>query len=145
MAAALPATRMPAWMSEVGEARVTRAFSAYSSGDGEAISLQVDGDGHDAHMVAAVVSEQLGGIAKQLMLMRVIDPLDPRTTASDGDGDGAGLQFREVDPILACRRVRIAVDRTDKQPHPFVGDEFSDNRARGIARMTPPPIALVSP
>ena len=145
MAGALPATRMPVWMSQVGDARVTRAFSAYSPGDGEAIFLQVDDNRDEAHMVAAFISERRGGIAKQLGVIRVIDLLDPQTPGSDGADDGLRLQFREVDPILACRRVRIAVDRTDKHAHPPVGEEFSEHRALAIARVTPLSIVLRQP
>jgi hypothetical protein len=139
LAAALPAARMPAWLAHVGEARVTRAFSAYSSGDGEAVFLRVDGDGHDGHMVAAFISEQLGGIAKHLLLSRIIDRL-----GSDSDSDSE-LQLREIDPILACRRVRIAIDRTDKQAHPPVGEEYSEHRALALARVVPRSGALRLP
>jgi hypothetical protein len=98
MAAALPATPMPGVVSRVGEVRVRGGFSAYSPRDGEGVFFQVDADGHDAHMVAAFISERLGGIAKHLMLTRVIDPPEPGTSSSDNAGDGPGLRFRDGRP-----------------------------------------------
>ena len=68
LAAALPKPRMPDWIANVGNATIVRAFSADWPGDGEAVLLQADRVGEDAHMVAAFISEEFGGIAKHLSL-----------------------------------------------------------------------------
>ena len=58
-------------------------------------------------MVAAFISGELGGIAKHLSVLRVIDPLGDVALGE------ARLRFREVEPVLAADRVRVAIERTD--------------------------------
>ncbi len=81
----------------------------------------------------------LGGIAKHLSLLRVIDPL------GEDAPDASGRRFREVDPVLAANRVRVAIERTDSDLAAPVGDVFPPNRAIAIARVTPKPTALIRP
>ena len=140
LAGAIPRARVPPWMARVGEpTAITRAFSASGPGDEEAVLLQTDRTGAEAHMIAAFISGELGGIAKHLGLLRVIDPLD------EDAPDASGLRFREVDPVLAANRVRVAIERTDNDLAAPVGEEFSANRAIAIARLTPRPTPLIRP
>ncbi|MGZ6617303.1 MAG: hypothetical protein ACXVFQ_23130 [Solirubrobacteraceae bacterium] len=90
-------------------------------------------------MIAAFISGELGGIAKHLSLLRVIDPL-----GEDAPHDSC-MRFREVDPILAANRVRVAIERSDNDLDAPVGEAFSPNRAITIARITPRPNALTRP
>ena len=141
LADAIPKARVPPWMARVGEpTTMARAFSASGPGDEEAVLLQTDRTGIDAHMIAAFISGELGGIAKHLSVLRVIDPL-----GDDGPPEEARLRFREVDPVLAAKRVRVAIERTDNDLDAPVGEEFSPNRAIAIARITPRPNALSRP
>lgn len=89
-------------------------------------------------MLATFISEDRGGIATWVSLLRVVDPRELTVTG----GEDSRLPFREVDPILASRRVATAIDRTDAQLPLPVGSEFSMCRALGIARVTPAPTAL---
>jgi hypothetical protein len=137
LADAIPKARVPPWMARVGEpTTITRAFSAAGAGEEEAVLLQTDRTGVDAHMVAAFISGELGGIAKHLSVLRVIDPL------RDESLEDARSRFSEVDPVLAADRVRVAIERTDNDFAAPVGVEFSAHRAVAIARITPRPNAL---
>ena len=140
LAGAIPKARVPPWMARVGEpTTITRAFSACGPGDERAVLLRTDRTGADAHMIAAFISGELGGIAKHLSLLRVIDPL-----GEDAPHD-ACFRFREVDPVLAANRVRVAIERSDNDLDAPVGEGFSPNRAITIARITPRPNALTRP
>ncbi len=141
-AASLPADPIPDWMPQVGNAKIVRAFASHSPGDGEAVLLEAERPGEDPHMVAAFISELFGGFAKHLGLIRAIDPSDPAICDPGGDAAGSACQFRQVDAILACRRVRVAIERTDATMGAPVGEGFSEHRALVLARVTPPPITL---
>ena len=142
-AACLPADPIPDWMPQVGNAKIVRAFASHSPGDGEALLLEAERAGEDSHMVAAFISELLGGIAKHLGLIRAIDPSDPANCDPGGDAAGSARQFRQVDAILACRRVRVAIERTDATMAAPVGEGFSEHRALVLARVMSSPITLL--
>ena len=114
-------------------ARVVRAFADCSPGDGEAFLLEVQPGHGTPHMVAVFVDARLGGIAKRLGLIRVINPLEP-----DSQGPrtgGRGPHFRLVDHTLACDRVRAAIALTDAARRPEVEEDFVGHRALAIARV----------
>ena len=140
LADVIPRARVPPWMARVGEpTTITRAFSASGPGEEEAVLLETDRTGVDAHMVAAFISGELGGIAKHLGVLQVIDPL-----GEDALGESR-FRFREVEPVLAVNRVRVAIERTDDDLAAPVGAEFSAYRAITIARITPRPNPLTRP
>jgi hypothetical protein len=124
---------VPDWVADVGTAEVVRAFADLSHGDGEAFLLEVQPGHGTPHMVAVFVDARLGGIAKRLGLIRVVDPLEP--DAQRPEAEGRGLRFRPVDPTLACRDVRAALALTDAARHPEVGEDFVGHRALAIARV----------
>lgn len=122
----------PDWIAQVGTATIVRAFSDRARGDGEALLLEADGVGESAHMVAVFIDAKLGGMAKHLSLTR---PLDPLNLAGESIDDGS-LMFKKVDPVLACRRVRAAIKRTDDGLGMLADDGFAYYRALAIARTT---------
>jgi hypothetical protein len=124
---------LPDWITDVGTAEVVRAFADLSPGDGEAFLLEVQPGHGTPHMVAVFVDARLGGIAKRLGLIRVVDPLEPDPQRPRADG--RGLRFRPVDATLACRAVRAAMALTDAACHPQVGEDFVSHRALAIARV----------
>jgi hypothetical protein len=127
-AMSLSAEERPNWTTHVGVSRIVRAFSAVSSPGGEALALEAEPVAGTPHMLVAFIDDQLGGTAKHLALIRSIDP------TSDSFGDEQGLRFREVDPVLACGRVRQAIELTDQRIDAPVGDQFAYYRALAIAR-----------
>jgi hypothetical protein len=133
---------VPDWIEKVGAARIVQAFSAHAPGDGEALMLASEPVGETDHMLAVFISNRLGGIAKHLSLTKLFDPSDP---ASHRDaGNGRPLRFRVVDHVLACQRVRTAIDLSDEASMGCVGPEFADHRALAIARITSPQLGLTS-
>ncbi len=127
---------LPDWIAEVGTASILGAFADCSPGDGEAFLLESQRVQGTAHMVAVFVDERLGGTAKHLQLIRHIDPMDfQRESKAPG---GRSLGFRRVDPDLACRRVRKAIDLTDLTRQALVGESFASHRAIVIARLDQP-------
>ena len=129
----LASVSVPDWVGDVGKVGIVRAFSGRSPGDGEALLLETDRTAYYPHMVAVFIADRLGGMAKHLALTRLIDPASPEFADDDVD---CPQGFRLVDPVLACRRVRLAIERTDADPSPPVGDTFADCRALAIARTT---------
>jgi hypothetical protein len=121
--------RVPSWVSRVGTATVVRAFSRYSPGDGEAILLDADCLGSDAHTVAVFVDARYGRFAKQIRLIRAIDPLVPHASADD-------LQLEPCDRDAACERVLQAIARSDSTPGCRLDESVGANRALAIARLT---------
>jgi hypothetical protein len=124
---------LPDWITDVGTAEVVRAFADHSPGDGEAFLLEVQPGHGTPHMVAVFVDARLGGIAKRLGLIRVVDPLEP-DPQRPGTG-GRGPRFRPVDRTLACRDVRAAIALTDATLRPEVGEDFVGHRALALARV----------
>jgi hypothetical protein len=134
LASSLKDASIPDWVAEVGTAKIVRAFAHSKPGDGEALLLDTDRDGEAAHMLAVFIRQQLGGIATVLRLIRRVDPSE---AAIIGDGDGEGLQLKPVDPVLACLRVHVAIERSDEAPPALFDDEdYANDRAIAIARVT---------
>jgi hypothetical protein len=134
LAASLKDASIPDWVAEVGTAKIVRAFAHSEPGDGEALLLDTDRAGEAAHMLAVFIREQLGGIATVLRLIRRVDP---KNAVISGEGDLDGLRLEAVDPVLACLRVLVAIERSDEAPPALIDDEeYADDRAIAIARVT---------
>lgn len=136
LAAPLRDVAIPDWVAQVGDAKIVRAFADSVPGSGEALLFDTDRTGDAAHMLAAFIRDQLGGIATVLRLTRRVDPFGPAVTGA-GSASGKGLRLRPVDPVLACRRVLVAIERTDDAPAALIDDEdYADDRAIAVARVT---------
>jgi hypothetical protein len=136
LAATLTDAATPDWIDAVGEARIVRAFAHSAPGDGEALLLESEPVGDVAHMLAVFIRDQLGGIATVLHLTRPIDPHDASVALNDPTGK-EGIRLTPVDPVLACRRVLVAIDRTDDARANLIDDEdYASHRAIAIARPT---------
>jgi hypothetical protein len=133
LADSLPDVSVPGWIDEVGRAGIVRVIADCSPGDGEALFLEADPAACHPHMVAVFIADRLGGMAKHLALTQVIDT-DPPERGDEEHDFRYGL--RPVDPVLACRRVRLAIELTDVDPEAPVGETFADCRALAIARTT---------
>jgi hypothetical protein len=127
LASSLPAESGSDWSEEVGVARILRAHSCTSPGDGEALFLEAEPVGGRPHMLAAFIDDRLGGIAKHLQLIKKVDP------SVEGPAS-LGSKVTEVDTVLACERVRKAIALVDLDPHPPVGHRFASHRALALAR-----------
>ena len=127
----MPGTPGEDWVEQVGTARIVRALSSASARAGEALLLEAEPVAGTAHMLAVFIDDQLGGIAKHLALTRRIDP----------NVEAREMRFREVDAVLACGRVRKAIDRTDREPYAQVGAGFAYYRALAIARTRLTPVS----
>jgi hypothetical protein len=125
---------LPPWVEVVGTARLLRAFSASRRGDGKVIMFESDGAGPLGHMLAVYIDARHRGIAKQLRLLRPVDPLDPGNQFA---GKSASLTFRAADLSAMCEKTREAIIRTDAAVHPPVDNSFSDYRALALARLDP--------
>jgi hypothetical protein len=134
MASALTDTTTPEWVAQVGSARIVEAFATPGSGLEEALLIVPDRT-TEPHMVAVFITER--GIAKHLSVTRLFDPRHPPAPPDEPDLPRA-LAFRPVDHILASRRVRLAIERSDDAVSRQLGPEFADNRALAVARTTPP-------
>lgn len=133
LADSLPDVSVPGWIDEVGRAEIVRVLADHSPGDGEALFLEADPAARHPHMIAMFIADRLGGMAKHLALTRVIDT-DPPEGGDEEHDFRSGL--RSVDPVLACRRVGLAIELTDADPEAAVGETFADCRALAIARTT---------
>jgi hypothetical protein len=131
LAAALDGST-PGWLEELGMATIERAFSDCRPRDGEALLLEAHPPSGEPHMLAVFVDARMGGIAKHLHLVRAMDP------AGSDDPDFGGSRFVEVDPELACQRVRTAIDRADAACGLAANESFVYYRALALARVRPP-------
>jgi hypothetical protein len=123
LAQLLPEVPKPNWAEHVGTARIVRAVSGRSDPGGEALLLESEPVAGVAHMLAVFIDDQLGGIAKHLALIYAIDP-----------NKEGGPGFEEVDPVLACARVREAIELVDADFEAPVGETFAYYRALALAR-----------
>lgn len=128
LARGLPRVGVPDWIEQVGTAEVTRAFSASSPGEGEAILLEAC-TGARGNTTAVFIDGRLGGIVKHIGLLEPVDAV------TEGHvGPRSRIAWAPADPVLACRRVRLAIDATDSMPHPPVADTYAELRAIAAAR-----------
>ena len=134
LAAALDGST-PGWLEEMGMARIEHAFSDCRPRDGEALLLEAHPPAGEPHMLAVFVDARMGGIAKHLDLVRAMDPAG---SAGSDEPDFGGLRFVEVDPELACERVRTAIDRADAAYGLAAKERFVYYRALALARVQPP-------
>ena len=125
----------PGWLEEMGAARIERAFSDCRPRDGEALLLEARPPSGEPHMLAVFIDARMGGIAKHVDLMRVIDPA---ALPGSDDADRTGLRLIDVDPELACQRVCTAIDRADAASGLAASQRFVYYRALALARVQPP-------
>jgi hypothetical protein len=116
-----------------------RAFAERVPRDGEGLVLESDVAGDGAHMLAVFIADRLGGAASALALTR---KLDLAGASSWGAGSGASnrLRLRPVYPVPARRRALEAIELTDDLPPAWIDENFADNRALAIARLTRLPL-----
>jgi hypothetical protein len=140
LAASLGDAAMPDWIEQVGSSTIVGASAERSPGDGEALLLEPEVVGDGAHMLAVFIADRRGGAASVLALTRKLGPAEAASWA--GAGAPRGLRLRPVDAALACQRAREAIERTDDVLGAWIDENFADNRALAIARITAPQRAV---
>lgn len=125
----------PSWTDELGGTTLTRAVAAAEIGTGQVVGIDV-GRSHQyqQHSIFVYIDERRGGIVKHLALLQPLDVIDR-------DRDGPGLtrtfDFQPVEIDEASRRIRRAIEATDRQlRHPTVNG-YKQFRALTLARIRP--------
>ncbi len=121
---------VPELVSSVGTTRIVRAFSDARPDMGEALFLDAEPTADVPHMIGVFIDAAYGGAAKRFHLVRPTEP----PTASDPD---SGLDFKPVDSVLACQRVRAAIELTDRLFDWPITEEFVRYRGLVLARVQP--------
>jgi hypothetical protein len=131
-AAQVGAFALPPWLADVGRAPVVAARSSEVRGEAAAVFLHVGGV--PPHTISAFIDLSRGAIAKHLWLSGDVDLDWPGPWADRGPS----LRLRPVDLMLACERVRTAIERTDMVARVPVGKDYASVRALVLSRVTPP-------
>jgi hypothetical protein len=124
---------VPKWVDAVGEAEVVRATSISRPGDGEGLFIEVDQPSIGLHTVAAFIRDDRGGVASYLGLIQPFDVLDFRQFEAAA-GHRRPARREEVEPTVACHRLRAAITNTDRNFDVDVRDEYADLRALALNR-----------
>lgn len=124
---------VPEWVEMVGEAEAVRAVSISRPGDGEALLIEIDQPGFGLHTVAAFVRDQLGGVASYLGLIWPFEALD-LTEFEHVDAHGCRTEHVDLEPVVACHRLRAAITNTDRNFDVDVTEEYADHRALALTR-----------
>jgi hypothetical protein len=122
------------WLAEVGEAEITAAAVMREDvfDDGFTVFLEARHPSGEAHAVGVYIDNNLGVMAKDLLLADSIDRVAEvmrRHPRDDGD-----LRLQSIYPAVAGAEIRAAMALTEMTLDPPVSDDYAGLRALAILR-----------
>jgi hypothetical protein len=126
---------MPAWAHRISEVELVRAAADQRPGDATVLLFDVRREGNDPHTLCVYVDERHDGIAKHLHLMLPFEEMPVAGCAASRQD--SPMWFVPVGLGWACRQARQAVQRTDEDDDPPIGEIYAENRAMTLARVAP--------
>lgn len=131
----------PAWAADLGTARPTEAriMSETAFDDGVSVLVGFEGPGEDDHVVGAYIDHNLGGMAKDLLLVPgpLAKVVEVARVGGELEGAIGGAEIR-IEPLaleLAAARIRAALELTEMTLGPPLGEDFHALRSLLDARL----------
>jgi hypothetical protein len=124
----------PAWLAGLGEVEVERAAVMRERvfDDGFTVFIEARHPDGERHAVGVYVDNNLGGIAKDILLADAIERVEQVMQANpDPDGE---LRLEPIEPSAAAGHVHAAIELTDMTLEPPVGEDFASLRAFALMR-----------
>ena len=129
IALSLPGAQKPAWSEGIRTARLARARTERSPGDGEAILLDLERSGRHDLSVAVFIDDRLDGAVKWI---RLLGPV-PAVPGADDANPGARMEPADLGEV--ADRVLAGIEVADRTPRPGTAPELADLRAFLLARV----------
>ncbi len=122
------------WLPEVGEAEITAAvvMREVVFDDGFTVFLEARHPGGETHAVGVYIDNNLGVMAKDLLLADSIDRVAEVMRRHPRE-DGA-LRLEPVDPAVAAVKIDAAMDLTEMTLDPPVSEDYAGLRALAMLR-----------
>jgi hypothetical protein len=125
---------VPEWVAEVGEAAITDAAMMCEDvfDDACTVFLEARHPCGDVHAVGVLIDNNLGGMAKDILLADSIDGV--REIVREHPQPDGVLRVERIEPGRAAGRIHSALELTDITWDPPVSDDYAGLRALALMR-----------
>ncbi len=142
--------RPPAWAAAITSAQVNRVAVMRDQifDDGMTIFIEAEhSDGGEPHAIGVYIDNNLGGMAKDIVLADSIAQIERIVDGESDDEDGVIVE--SMGPVEAGARIYDAMQLTDETLAPPVGEEYPALRALAMLRAADlpggPPVDVSDP
>ena len=134
---------LPGWVAELGEAEVTDAAVMREDvfDDACTVFLEARHPNGETHAVGVLIDNNLGGMAKDILLADSIDQISE--IVRENPQPGGDVKVDRIVPGVAAGRIHAAIELTDMTLDPPVSDDYSEFRALALRRADETPGQLV--
>ena len=124
----------PTWLGEVGNAEITGAavMREVVFDDGFTMLLEARHPGGETHAVGVYIDNNLGVMAKDILLADSIDWVGE--VMSQNPEDDGELRLERIDPAVAAAEIRAAMDLTEMTLDPPVSEDYAGLCALALLR-----------
>jgi hypothetical protein len=126
--------RGPAWLGEVGDAEIMAAAVMREDvfDDGFTVFLEARHRAGETHAVGVYIDNNLGVMAKDILLADSIDRV--AEVMRQNPGDDGELRLEQIDLAVAAAEIHAAMDLTEMTLDPPVSDDYAGLRALAMLR-----------
>lgn len=124
----------PQWGEAILEAQILRTAVMREDvfDDGLTVFIEARHDGGERHAIGVYIDNNLGVMAKDILLAESIELVENVMRQSNAD-DGV-LRFEAIDPVEAGARIHAAMKLTEVTFDPPVGEDYARLRALALVR-----------
>lgn len=124
----------PSWLDDVGDAEITGAAVMRESvfDDAANVFLEARHPSGEMHAVGVLIDNNLGGMAKDILLADSIDRV--AAVMRKHPDEGGELTLERIEPGVAAGRIHAAIDLTDMTLDPPVAEDYARLRALALIR-----------
>ena len=135
---------LPGWIAALGEAEIIDAAVMRDEvfDDACTVFLEARHPDGDVHAVGVLIDHNLGGMAKDVMVVDSIDGV-AQVMREHPEPNGA-LTLERIPPGIAAGRIHAALECTDMTWDPLVSEEYADLRAIALMRADEAPQLVVA-
>ena len=122
------------WLDDVGDAEITSAAVMRESvfDDASNVFLEARHRNGETHAVGVLIDNNLGGMAKDILLADSIDRV--AEVIRRHPEQGGELTLERIEPGVAAGRIHAAIDLTDMTLDPPVAEDYARLRALALIR-----------
>lgn len=134
---------LPKWASDLGESEIVAAAVMRDPvfDDGRTVFLESRHAGGEMLAVGVLIDNNLGGMAKDVLLAESIDEVTAVMRANPG-GDAGELLLERIEPGVAAGLIGEAIKLTDMTWDPPVAEDYWAGRAVALLRADQTPGAV---
>ncbi len=135
---------VPGWMAALGEAEITDAAVMRDDvfDDACTVFLEARHPDGDVHAVGVLIDHNLGGMAKDVMVVDSIDGV--AQVMRDHPEPNGTLKLERISPGIAAGRIHAALELTDMTWDPPISEDYADLRALALMRADETPQLVVA-